>query len=396
MKSIIIILSVILAGLGLAASAKAATLTLTPSTGTYNVNDTFTVSIVLDTSGAAVDGVDILYLNYNTSLLEVQDSDSGTAGVQIGSGSVLSQVTTNTVDTSTGQITFSKVSGGGTTYTGSGVLATVEFKALSAGTANLSFNFTSGSTTDTNVASAGTDLLTAVTGASYGIGGATPSTPPASTGGAGSGGAGSSSDSSTNNTQNSNQNNNVLAIALKLVNSNGTYYLIQNNIRRGVTNPGMLFSYGFEFKDAKVATENEKALPEGQLLLPGDGSLVKSPSDPTVYLIARGKKHGFSSAEVFSGLGHKFSSVLTVTAPELDLMAQGEILSNSAVRHLPGTHINENGTVYWLGENFKHAYPSLQVYNSWNVDGDFSQVVPANSADLNIPEGALIEARILE
>jgi len=396
MKSKIITFVVVLAGLGLGLNAKAATLSLSPATGTYSINETFTVSLNLDTLGVAIDGVDILYLNYNTSLLEVQDSDSGTAGVQIGSGSVLSQVTINTVDTSTGKITFSKVSGGGTTYTGSGVLATINFKALASGTANLSFDFTSGSTIDTNIASAGTDLLTAVTGASYGIGGATPSTPPASTGGAGSGGAGSSGDSNTSNNQNANQNNNTSTIALKLINVNGTYYLIQNNIRRGVTNPGMLFSYGFEFKDAKEATESEKVLSEGQLLLPGDGSLVKSPVDPTVYLIARGKKYGFASAEIFAGLGHKFSSVLTVTAPELDLMSQGEILTDSNVRHLPGTHINDNGTVYWLGESSKHAYPSLEVFNSWNADGDFSQVVPANSADLGIPEGALIEPRILQ
>lgn len=396
MKQKILILALVVAGLALGVTAKAATLTLSPATGSYNINDSFIVSVNLDTTGTAVEGVDILYLNYNTSLLEVQDSDSGTAGVQIGSGSVLSQVTTNTVDTSTGRITFSKVAGGGTTYTGSGVLATINFKALATGTANLSFNFTSGSTIDTNVASAGTDVLTAVTGASYGIGGATPSTPPVNTGGSAGGGSGSSGDPATPNTPSTPTVPTANTNRLALINQNGTFYLILNNQRRGVTNPGMLFSYGFEFKDAKLATEADTQILEGSLLLPGDGSLVKSPSDPTVYLIARGKKYGFASAEVFNGLGHKFSSVLTVTAPELDLMSQGEILTDPTIRHLPGTHINDNGTVYWLGESSKHAYPSLEVFNTWNADGDFSQVVPANQADMGITEGALIEPRILE
>lgn len=396
MKQKILTLTIVLGGLFLGVTAQAATLTLTPVTGSYSINDTITVSVNLDTAGAAVEGVDILYLNYNTSLLEVQDSDAGIAGVQIGSGSVLSQVITNTVDTSTGRITFSKVSGGGTTYTGSGVLATINFKALATGTANLSFNFTLGSTTDTNVASAGTDVLTAVTGASYGIGGSAPSTPTVNTGGSAGGGSGSSGDPTTPNSPSAPTVPAANANRLALVNQNGTFYLILNNQRRGVTNPGMLFSYGFEFKDAKLATEADTQIPEGSLLLPGNGALVKSPVDPTVYLIARGKKYGFVSAEVFSGLGHKFSSVLTVTAPELDLMPPGDILSDPAVRHLPGTHINDSGTVYWLGENFKHAYPSLEVFNTWNADGDFSQVVPANEADKAVIEGALIEARVLE
>ncbi|MBI3231976.1 MAG: fibronectin type III domain-containing protein, partial [Candidatus Doudnabacteria bacterium] len=185
-------------------------------------------------------------------------------------------------------------------------------------------------------------------------------------------------------------------VSLKLVNDNGTFYVIQNQQRIGITNPGMLASHGLEFKDAKSPTPQEQALPKGPLLLPGDGALVKSPSNPTIYLIARGRKYGFVSAQVFLSLGHKFSSVLTVTAPELEQMPLAENLSDPSQRHLPGTHINLNGTVYWLNETQRHAYPSLEVYNSWNADNDFSFVVPANQADQVLPEGELIKLRVVE
>ena len=157
----------------------------------------------------------------------------------------------------------------------------------------------------------------------------------------------------------------------------------------------MLYSYGFEFKDAIASTAQHRSLPLGPLLLPGDGSLVKSPLDPTVYLISEGKKHGFVSESVFRELGFKFSSVLTVTAPELNQMPQGPILKDGKARHLPGLDVSFNGTIFYLSSSNRHGFPSMDVYNSWNVDNDFSQVVPANQADLSIPEGEVVKKRVV-
>ena len=71
-----------------ASFAHAATLKLSPSSGLYDTGDIFSVNILLNTQGFNTDGVDICYLNYNTALLEIQDSDAGTLGVQILSGSL--------------------------------------------------------------------------------------------------------------------------------------------------------------------------------------------------------------------------------------------------------------------------------------------------------------------
>lgn len=145
----------------------AAALSLSPASGNFNVGDIISAQIILDTQGQPADGVDIRYLNYNSTLLEVQDEDSTQAGIQIAPGSLMSSTAANSVDVSLGKISFSQITSGNATFTGSGVLATARFKALAAGTANAVFDFTLGSTSDTNVASGGVDILTSVAGGSY-------------------------------------------------------------------------------------------------------------------------------------------------------------------------------------------------------------------------------------
>lgn len=179
----------------------------------------------------------------------------------------------------------------------------------------------------------------------------------------------------------------------RLINSNGTYYFISGGFRRGITSPGIMYACGFEFKDAKAATASDLAVPTS-LLLPCDGSLVKSREDQTVYLISSNKRYAFTSASVFTGLGFKFSSVLIVTNPELQALAKANDLNDSKATHLPGTDINMSGTVYWIDGNMqKHAYPSLEVYNTWHRDGDFTTVVPANANDSNLTTGSNVSAR---
>lgn len=147
----------------------AATLSVSPSSQTVRVGDTFTVSVQLDTQGSSIDGVDIRYLSYNPSLLQVQDSNTSVSGIQISPGKLMPSTLLNSVDNSLGRIAFSQVAMGGTKYSGSGILATITFKAILSGTANLTFSYTSRNTTDSNVAAAGTDILNAVINGSYAI-----------------------------------------------------------------------------------------------------------------------------------------------------------------------------------------------------------------------------------
>ncbi len=186
----------------------------------------------------------------------------------------------------------------------------------------------------------------------------------------------------------------VSATSLRLINASGTIYIVSEGYRRGITNPGMLATYGLAFADAKAATPDDLALPEGGLVLPQDGALVKSKEDQTVYLISSGQRYGFVSSKVFTSLGYKFSSVLVVTNPELQALPRAENLSDGAAAHRDGADVNDRGTMYWIGGGQRHAYPSTAVYNSWHVKNDYSRVVPANAADRALPVGDPVPMRV--
>src|ERR1035437_7326986 len=183
------------------------------------------------------------------------------------------------------------------------------------------------------------------------------------------------------------------APAYCLVNHAGTLFLILNGIRHGIANPGLLYSYGYGFGDAVADTATYQTLPSGDLLGPGYGALVKASGNSTVYLISGGTKHGFTSASVFRALGYSFSSVLTIPAPQLNGLPHGSLIANAKARHLQGANVNEHGAIYYLGQSERSPYPSVAVFNTWNLRNDFSRVLPANAADLALPIGPVVTPR---
>jgi hypothetical protein len=145
-------------------NALGATLALSPASTALILGDTVTLSLLLDTSGAAVDGVDIFGLRYDPLQLQLQDNDTSLSGTQIAPGTLLPITLANFVDVSHGIVVFSQVSSGPFgSFTGSGILATMTFQSLAVGTASLTFDFIPGNTNDTNVASNGEDILSSVT-----------------------------------------------------------------------------------------------------------------------------------------------------------------------------------------------------------------------------------------
>jgi hypothetical protein len=153
-------LLIAIAYLAFASIANAATLSLSPPKGSVIVGETFSVDILLDTTEVNTDGVDIRYLNFDPELLEVE---------QIQPGTLLSNTMSKNADNTIGTINFSQVTTAGSAYNGSGVLATITFLAKSKGKAILAFDFELDNTRDTNVASAGKDVLTDANGGIYKI-----------------------------------------------------------------------------------------------------------------------------------------------------------------------------------------------------------------------------------
>ena len=155
------------AGTQLAQVTPSATIVLSPSTTSVSINNTFSVNIIVNTGGQAAYGMDINHLHFNPSILQVVDADATSVGVQIAAGSLVPLTIINSVDNTNGTIQFSQLSTPGSTFNGSGTLATITFRAISTGTSNVTFDFALGSGTDTNVAGLGGGLLSSVGSGSY-------------------------------------------------------------------------------------------------------------------------------------------------------------------------------------------------------------------------------------
>lgn len=154
-------------------AASSATLALSPASGTFVVNTPFDVGVYLNTNGAKVDGVDIK-LNYESAKLEAQLITPET--------SVFPDFPTKTINATTGKITVSATAAVGSPYSNTTAtkMVTIRLKPLTAGSTSVTFDFTAGATTDSNVVENQTnlDILTAVTNANYTLTATSGGTPP--------------------------------------------------------------------------------------------------------------------------------------------------------------------------------------------------------------------------
>jgi LysM repeat protein len=176
LKSLVAVV-VLVSTLGIApAFADGAVVRFNPATSNLSVGQTVAVALQAD-SVTGLAGLDIV-LSFNPAVLEVQDSDGGTAGVQIALGPFVKPdfVVKNEVDNAQGRVNIAFVQRAPTPpASGSGILATVTFKAKANGTSALTFNSVALSNAD-GVAIANTPQNGQVT---VGSGtGPTPTTPP--------------------------------------------------------------------------------------------------------------------------------------------------------------------------------------------------------------------------
>jgi hypothetical protein len=335
-RFLLLLLSV-MAGTFIYSTAEAATLNLNPTTNNVSAGNTFNVTINLNTTGQNVDSVDVYYLNFNPSILEVVDSNASASGVQIQPGTLLPNTFSNSANNSTGKIHFSQTTliGSGSNYNGSGTLATITFMAKVAGTSSLTLDFTQGSPYDSNVASAGTDVLTAVTNSQVTVTGVNPNPPPPPP-------------------------------------------VVPPPPPPVVPPPPPVVP------PPPAPTPTPTPSPS----IPVDGTLVKSSSSPAIYVVEYGKKRAFATFAIFTGLGYKTSMVVTM---DTSTIPTGDGIFTASQRHTRGSLVLLSGTVYYLGADLKYPFPSEAVFYSWGRN--FSEVVPGNTYDQAIPTGPIVQMR---
>jgi hypothetical protein len=160
--------AMMMASLVLASPAMAATLSLSPASGLVNKGCAFGVSVQLNTGGVDVDGTDVI-LKYNPKQFTVSS---------VVNGSIFNDYPGNSIDNAAGKVSIYALASQNTSFTGSGIVATVNFTPatdLAATSPTISFDFDSASptkTTDSNVTQKGTtsDILSSVTNGTYTLG----------------------------------------------------------------------------------------------------------------------------------------------------------------------------------------------------------------------------------
>jgi LysM repeat protein len=133
-------LIVILTGVPFA-GASSTVVRFEPAAPTISVGQTIAVNVRID-DVSNLSGAEF-HLSYNPAILEVQDANPNTDGVQIGIGSFLKAdfVAQNIVDASQGKVDFAILQlQGSAPVSGGGVVAVITFKGLANGTSPLTFN----------------------------------------------------------------------------------------------------------------------------------------------------------------------------------------------------------------------------------------------------------------
>lgn len=175
--------------------------------------------------------------------------------------------------------------------------------------------------------------------------------------------------------------------------NNGTIYMITTDGQlRPYTSAGAYLSYGFNsWNNVEQANSDDLTLPVGNFIPPRDGKIVcsdRGTDKGTCYLITNGKKAGFTSEDVFNKLGFNFKYVLS---GDVSFLPSTDNISNGNQTHLPGTLINDNGTVKLVGTSGTVGVPSMDTLKSWGYS--LVDVVNANSSDKTLPQNDILNPR---
>lgn len=164
------------------------------------------------------------------------------------------------------------------------------------------------------------------------------------------------------------------------VNKAGTIGMIIGGQFRPYTSAGAFLSYGFNsWSNVVVANADDSALPVGSFIPPQDGSIIfsdRGADKGTGYVISGGSKYGFPTEAIFKGQGYTYANAMWA---DVSWMPMGGVINSADAAHLPGTLVNNAGTVQLVGNTGLMGVPDLATFNSWGYS--FAKVVPANSND---------------
>ena len=179
--------------------------------------------------------------------------------------------------------------------------------------------------------------------------------------------------------------------------ADGTVWFVTKSMeKRPFTSWGAFLTYGFLSQgQIKDVDSSVTALPTGSFIAPADGQIFCATATKGTdvkgecALITGGKKAAFTSSAVFTGQGFSFANANNGDSSFLEKTSN---VDNASAGHLPGTLVNNGGTVQMVVSGGLWGVPSQSVFDSWGYS--YSDVVMANTADKGLSQVGVIPGRM--
>jgi len=142
-------------------------------------------------------------------------------------------------------------------------------------------------------------------------------------------------------------------------------YLLENGKKRHITSPEV-FNTWFDWRDIIIVSSSEmNSYATGDVLGFKPGTLVKTSDGPEVYVVVNNTIRHIVSPEVFMGLDYNWSNIVLVTSSDLEKYSQGDKLVTGGT-HPEGAVIKSTNApeVYLLDGGKKRHLPNPEVFYS--------------------------------
>lgn len=173
----------------------------------------------------------------------------------------------------------------------------------------------------------------------------------------------------------------------------GSVCMIRTGQLQCYTSAGAFLSYGFNsWSQVVAANSDDLALPMGSFIAPQDGSVIfsdRGADKGTGYILSGGMKYGFPTEAVFKAQGYSYSTAMWA---DISWVSMGGTINAGDAAHLPGTLVNNGGTVQLVGNSGLMGIPDLATFNSWGYS--FAKVVPANANDKAKSQTGVMPTRV--
>lgn len=150
-------------------------------------------------------------------------------------------------------------------------------------------------------------------------------------------------------------------------------------------------SRGHKFEDVRtISSVPANQVVSGEPVVPAEGTLIKG-SDATVWFVSKsGKRKGFTSAQIFLGLGFKFTQVDQISDSDLTTIAPDTDLIDDSGHHPDGTLIKcaNSAAVFEVVDDIRFPFANAETFRGHGHD--FDHILDVDCGRFAYQEGSAV------